>query len=160
MCGPVAGRPSPEHTKSLVECCKILMTVNQQAPQREIEVRSASDINVCERRSDIGHTARMHIQSKSVKNLPEVKEIVEEVIHNCIPCTPLGCVFQEHGKPRVRKRHAPGANLRARLRRAPARRAARNLAPRWSVLCDTRGNTVSSKAAPRQGCEDNNRFKI
>ena len=66
-CGMIAGGPSPEEPERFIECLEVLMPVDEQCPQREIEIGSASDINVAEGGSYLRHTPGMHVQASGMK---------------------------------------------------------------------------------------------
>src|SRR6185437_3516744 len=78
--GPFAVRFSPEEFESFIKDCEILVAMDQQGSQSKVEILFPSDVDVFQRGCNVGHSPRMDIETKRVKELTETDEIVEKAI--------------------------------------------------------------------------------
>src|SRR5881397_4317153 len=79
--GPVSGRPAPKDPKSFVKRSQVLVPVDEQCPQRQIEIGATPDIDLAEGCGHIRHAPRVYIQTGGVKQAAEVQKIMEQVTH-------------------------------------------------------------------------------
>ena len=77
---PLRGR-APEDAEGFVKEHPVLRTVNHQRLQREVEVRSASDVDVLEGASHVHHAAGVNVCAKRMKEPAEMQQIVKKKAH-------------------------------------------------------------------------------